>query len=70
SNVIDVVIAALRRKTDHGFSPQLIHTVIGAGYRFGVMEETGQELNSHPTSNSPNESPQTDEHTSNTSLMQ
>ena len=36
SNVIDVVISSLRRKIDRRFSPQLIHTVIGAGYRFGV----------------------------------
>jgi len=39
SNVIDVVISSLRRKADREFAPQLIHTVIGAGYRFGVMNE-------------------------------
>jgi len=43
SNVIDVVISALRRKTDRDFKPKLIHTVVGAGYRFGVMEESPVE---------------------------
>ena len=38
SNVIDVYIAALRRKVDRGFDPPLIHTVKGAGYRFGVPD--------------------------------
>ena len=38
SNVIDVYISALRRRIDRGFDQRLIHTVIGAGYRFGVME--------------------------------
>ena len=36
SNVVDVAIARLRRKADHGFSTELIHTVRGVGY---VMEE-------------------------------
>jgi two-component system copper resistance phosphate regulon response regulator CusR len=40
SNVIDVAISALRRKADRDFDPPLIHTVIGAGYRFGVMEDS------------------------------
>lgn len=35
SNVIDVYIAALRKKIDNGFNDQLIHTVRNAGYRFG-----------------------------------
>jgi len=35
-NVIDVHITRLRRKIDDGFEPKLIHTVRGAGYRFGV----------------------------------
>lgn len=34
SNVIDVYVAALRRKLDKGFDPQLIHTIIGVGYMF------------------------------------
>lgn len=36
SNVVDVAIARLRRKVDHGFCAQLIHTVRGVGY---VLEE-------------------------------
>jgi heavy metal response regulator len=32
TNLVDVVINRLRRKIDDGFSPQLIHTVRGAGY--------------------------------------
>jgi two-component system copper resistance phosphate regulon response regulator CusR len=38
SNVVDVYISALRRKVDRGFTPALIHTIKGMGYRFGVME--------------------------------
>lgn len=38
SNVVDVYISSLRRKIDRGFDKQLIHTVKGAGYRFGVRE--------------------------------
>ena len=40
SNVIDVYISALRRKLDRGHSRELIHTVKGAGYRFGVIDAT------------------------------
>ena len=36
SNVVDVAIARLRRKIDHGFATELIHTVRGVGY---VLEE-------------------------------
>lgn len=36
SNVVDVAIARLRRKVDHGFGAELIHTVRGVGY---VLEE-------------------------------
>lgn len=39
SNVIDVSISALRRKVDRGFRRPLIHTIKGAGYRFGIMNE-------------------------------
>ncbi|MEM1353268.1 MAG: response regulator transcription factor [Planctomycetota bacterium] len=35
SNVIDVYISNLRRKLDKPFDQPLIHTVVGAGYRFG-----------------------------------
>lgn len=38
SNVIDVYVSALRRKLDRGFENQLIHTIKGAGYRFGVID--------------------------------
>ena len=37
SNVIDVYISSLRKKIDRGFEHELIHTVKGAGYRFGIM---------------------------------
>ncbi|MDF7811470.1 response regulator transcription factor [Hymenobacter sp. YC55] len=32
TNVIDVYISHLRRKLDKGFTPKLIHTVVGMGY--------------------------------------
>jgi two-component system copper resistance phosphate regulon response regulator CusR len=35
SNVIDVYVGTLRKKIDRGFDRPLIHTVVGAGYRFG-----------------------------------
>ncbi len=35
TNVLDVLVRRLRRKIDDGFEPKLIHTVRGAGYRFG-----------------------------------
>lgn len=38
SNVIDVYISALRKKVDRGHDRELIHTVKGADYRFGVMD--------------------------------
>jgi DNA-binding response OmpR family regulator len=40
SNVIDVYISALRKKIDRSFGRPLIHTIKGAGYRFGVVDET------------------------------
>ncbi len=36
SNVVDVYVSSLRRKTDVGVAGGLIHTVKGIGYRFGV----------------------------------
>jgi len=36
TNVLEVLIKRLRRKIDDGFDPPLIHTVRGAGYRFGL----------------------------------
>jgi DNA-binding response OmpR family regulator len=38
SNVVDVYVSALRRKIDRGYPRELIHTVKGAGYRFGVID--------------------------------
>ena len=38
SNVIDVYISSLRKKVDRGFERELIHTIKGAGYRFGIMD--------------------------------
>ena len=35
TNVIDVHVSRLRAKIDKGFSPPLLHTVRGKGYRFG-----------------------------------
>lgn len=40
SNVIDVCVSTLRRKLDKPFEPKLIHTVVGAGYRFGRDGDT------------------------------
>ena len=39
SNVVDVYIGYLRRKIDKGFTPALIHTVRGAGYRLSVEDD-------------------------------
>lgn len=36
TNVLEVLVRRLRRKIDDGFEPKLIHTVRGAGYRFGL----------------------------------
>ena len=36
TNVLEVLVRRLRRKIDDGFEPKLIHTLRGAGYRFGV----------------------------------
>jgi two-component system OmpR family response regulator len=38
SNVIDVYVSSLRKKVDRGFDRPLLHTVKGAGYRFGVLD--------------------------------
>lgn len=38
SNVIDVYISSLRKKLDYKYDIQLIHTIKGAGYRFGVLD--------------------------------
>lgn len=41
SKVVDVYIRYLRRKVDEGEQQTLIHTVRGAGYRLGLMDEGG-----------------------------
>lgn len=40
SNVIDVYVSMLRKKVDKPFGRDLIHTVIGSGYRFGAPSQT------------------------------
>jgi two-component system copper resistance phosphate regulon response regulator CusR len=35
TNVLEVLVRRLRRKIDDDFQPRLIHTLRGAGYRFG-----------------------------------
>lgn len=39
SNVVDVYIGYLRRKLDRGFTPALIHTIRGVGYRISAEVE-------------------------------
>jgi DNA-binding response OmpR family regulator len=39
SNVVDVYIRNLRRKLDDSFTPKLIHTVRGAGYRLALEDD-------------------------------
>jgi two-component system copper resistance phosphate regulon response regulator CusR len=36
TNVLEVLVRRLRRKIDDDFDPKLIHTLRGAGYRFGL----------------------------------
>ncbi|HET9982931.1 MAG TPA: response regulator transcription factor [Longimicrobiales bacterium] len=36
SNALEVLVKRLRAKVDEGFEPKLIHTLRGAGYRFGA----------------------------------
>src|SRR4051812_1275281 len=36
TNVLEVLVRRVRRKIDDGFSPKLIHTIRGAGYRLGA----------------------------------
>ncbi len=38
SNIVDVYISSLRKKIDRGFPREIIHTVKGAGYRFGFVD--------------------------------
>lgn len=39
TNVLEVLVRRLRRKVDEGFEPKLIHTIRGAGYKFGAGSE-------------------------------
>lgn len=39
TNVIDVHVSRLRKKLDEGFGEPMLHTVRGAGYRFGAAVE-------------------------------
>lgn len=39
SNAIDVHISSLRKKIDRDFDQAFIHTVVGAGYRFGRADD-------------------------------
>lgn len=36
TNTLEVLVRRLRQKIDDGFDPKLIHTLRGAGYRFGT----------------------------------
>jgi two-component system copper resistance phosphate regulon response regulator CusR len=36
TNVLEVLVRRLRRKIDDDYEPKLIHTIRGAGYRFGL----------------------------------
>jgi DNA-binding response OmpR family regulator len=36
TNTLEVLVRRLRQKIDDAFSPKLIHTIRGAGYRFGI----------------------------------
>lgn len=48
SNAIDVHISSLRKKVDRDFAEQFIHTVVGAGYRFGRPHADGAAPVSEP----------------------
>lgn len=39
TNVLEVLVRRLRRKIDDEFDPKLIHTLRGAGYRFGISQQ-------------------------------
>ncbi len=39
TNVLEVLVRRLRRKIDDDYEPKLIHTLRGAGYRFGALAE-------------------------------
>ena len=39
TNVIDVQISRLRGKIDRGFTPALLHTIRGSGYKLSAVED-------------------------------
>jgi len=43
SNAIDVHVSSLRKKIDRDFEEAFIHTVVGAGYRFGRPHADGTD---------------------------
>jgi DNA-binding response OmpR family regulator len=43
SNAIDVHVSSLRKKIDRDFEEAFIHTVVGAGYRFGRPQGDGSD---------------------------
>jgi two-component system, OmpR family, copper resistance phosphate regulon response regulator CusR len=43
SNALEVLVRRLRAKLDDGFGRKLIHTVRGAGYRFGIEDSSRPE---------------------------
>ena len=43
SNAIDVHVSSLRKKIDRDFDEAFIHTVVGAGYRFGRPHHDGAD---------------------------
>lgn len=52
SNVIDVYISTLRKKLDKPFDQPMIHTVVGAGYRFG-LDRDDHDADDEATPHSP-----------------
>jgi two-component system copper resistance phosphate regulon response regulator CusR len=44
SNIVEIYVSRLRRKIDDGFSPKLLHTRRGAGYLFGPVAKTDENV--------------------------
>jgi hypothetical protein len=44
TNVVDVYVSRVRRKVDRGFTPRLIHTVRGVGYRLEAEHGPGRVM--------------------------
>jgi len=49
TNVLEVLVRRLRAKVDDDFQPKLIHTMRGAGYRFGPTAPTAGAAATGPT---------------------